>query len=82
MFGGLEGGPDFLFCTDGIDNDDSAIDAEGRLGTDCADAGCAGIGDCSISETGLCDDDIDNDLDGMTDCVDTVDCSEDQVCTN
>jgi hypothetical protein len=31
-------------------------------------------------EVGLCDDGVDNDCDGLTDCVDTFDCGNDPVC--
>ena len=69
------------FCADGVDNDDDTfIDCEDG---DCEDGACmegemAGtcmVGVCVVpmeieSETGLCDDSVDNDEDTFTDCAD------------
>ena len=43
----------------------------------CADAFCTPT---ASDEVGLCDDGIDNDCDGVTDCADTADCGGDPIC--
>lgn len=61
-------------CADGIDNDwDSGPTSPINL-RDCADSGCYGSTVCQYEPTWLCQDNGDNDGDGLTDCKDP-DCS-------
>ncbi len=64
-------------CSDGIDNNNNARFGEG---IDCADEDCTGIGPCA--EPGNCDDDVDNDGNGLTDCEDLASCYADPACGN
>lgn len=57
-------------CTDGYDNDQSE-------GMDCSDANCDGIGICGSE---ICNDDLDNDGDGLIDCQDIPDCNAETYC--
>jgi hypothetical protein len=75
--------PGGMACSDYIDkglcNNDPNCEWIGNPNTGyCQDV--AGCTPTSPDEVGLCDDGIDNDCDGMTDCADTADCGADPVC--
>jgi cysteine-rich repeat protein len=71
---------DTTLCTaPEVENCNVAGDEDNDGDSDCEDADCAADPDCI--ETNNCDDNIDNDLDGLLDCLDTVQCAADAACT-